>query len=119
MVPVITLLFPLDFIPSSCSEIVLIEGQLRLSHILMMRFLQKKRCDKIRFLLWVNCTAGSYFLFGLSLCRLSIPQGPRWLSLCVLTHSFDLDHLWGTEKVWGKQGRNRVKMKQAFRGTDL
>ena len=48
---------------------------------------------------------------GLSLCRLSILQGPRWLSLCVLAHSFDLDHLWGTEKVWGKQGRSRVEDK--------
>lgn len=57
----------------------------------------------------------------LSLCRLSILQRARWLSLCVLMHSFDLDHLWDTEKVWGSQGVRATgtewKTKQAFRGT--
>ena len=75
----------------------------------MMRFLQKKRCDKIRFLLWLIVPLGLISFLGLSLCRLSILQGPTWLSLRVLTHSFDLDYLWGTEKVWGEQGKNRVE----------
>lgn len=41
---------------------------------------------------------------GLSLCRLNLLQGSGGSVPVFLTHSFDLGHLWDTEKVWGSKG---------------
>lgn len=44
----LSFLFPQGFIPSSCLEIVLIKGHLKLSQIFFDEILQKRRSDKIK-----------------------------------------------------------------------